>query len=119
MSILLAVHASVEIAMRYWRRAVRRSFECGCRPFGTLGSFAGLTQHSCAGLERHSAPSGLVRKILSADVDHGARGWDEAGFTDVVPRFLLLDSAFDEVGQVGIGGSVAHGSIEVMLANRE
>jgi len=52
---------------------------------------------------------------LSADVDHVARGLQESGFANVVARLLVLDSVFNERGQVGVIAATAEDPVKIVV----
>jgi hypothetical protein len=52
-------------------------------------------------------------------MDHGARGFEEAGLADVVARFLLLYGSQDEFAQLFVGGAAAHFSAEIVFEIRK
>src|SRR5579884_752069 len=52
---------------------------------------------------------------LSADVNHAARGLEEARLTYMVARFFAMHDALDELLQFCIGRTLSHQSIEIVI----
>jgi hypothetical protein len=70
------------------------------------------TQPNYAGGKFDSLPS-------SSDVHHRAGWLEEAGFTDMVARFLLLYRTEDVLAEFPIAGPCAHAPIEIVFHLRE
>jgi hypothetical protein len=56
-----------------------------------------------------------VKRLLSADVHHRARGWSEAGLADVVPLFLVLHNSRDEFPQFIIAIATSHAADQIVV----
>ena len=70
-----------------------------------------------SGIERgkYGGRGQAAARLLAADVDHGPRGLEEAGFTDVVAGFFLVDGLHDVVGKFRVGLPGAHAAVEIVL----
>src|ERR1700731_5125826 len=99
-----------------WDRCERSSFQLSALSF----QLSARSRQSSA-----KPPLGVRRRLmtgdwrLSSDVDHGARGGDEVGFSDVVALFLVEDDFANEGFQFGVGGAAAHLGVQVVIPDGE